>query len=147
MERPQSLEVGVCEPRLLGQVSEHHRVADEGGWVGSLGLRESDQFVGVAIDDTLEQWAEAGRALATGQRSTKARRTVQIDVWDPVHSGGILDSADLAHAYSYLIYNAWISKYNALPKLDASISEVALASVEISHEGWRRTSQPSSQAT
>ncbi|HEU5072749.1 MAG TPA: phage tail protein [Polyangiaceae bacterium] len=102
---------------------------------------------GLAIDEALELWAEAGRALATGQRSADARRTLRIDVWDPVYSGGLLDSAELAHAYSYTIYNAWVSKYNALPKLDASISEVALASIEISHEGWRRTSQSSSPSS
>jgi phage tail-like protein len=36
----------------------------------------------------------------------------------------------------YHIYNAWISKYAPLPKLDSMTSEVALLSVEITHEGW-----------
>jgi phage tail-like protein len=101
---------------------------------------------GLAIDASLEVWAEAGRALATGERSDKARRTLQLDVWDPVYSGGLLVEGELAHTYSYLIYNAWVSKYTALPKLDASISEVALATIEITHEGWRRTTQSQSSA-
>ena len=38
---------------------------------------------------------------------------------------------------SYKVFNAWISKYDALPQLDATSSEVAILWVEIQHEGWR----------
>ena len=36
----------------------------------------------------------------------------------------------------YHLWNAWISKYAPVPKLDSMTSEVALLSVEITHEGW-----------
>jgi phage tail-like protein len=35
------------------------------------------------------------------------------------------------------LYNAWISKWNALPRLDALSQEVALLLMELVHEGWQ----------
>jgi phage tail-like protein len=95
---------------------------------------------GIALDASIEEWAEVCRAMATGMTVAGARRTLRIDVWDPLLLGGQPDASEVeTAAFSYLIYNAWVSKYTALPKLDAGTSEVALASIEIMHEGWRRT--------
>ncbi len=92
---------------------------------------------GIALDAELENWAEAARRMALGGGSKTARRNLRIDVWDPVVGGP--DSSDpLQAVHSYLIHNAWVSKYVALPRFDATTSEIAVSSVEIIHEGWRR---------
>jgi len=94
---------------------------------------------GIALDLELESWAEAGRTMALGLGSKTARRNLRIDVWDPVVGGP--DFADSTQAaFSYLVHNAWVSKYVALPRFDATTSEIAVSSVEIIHEGWRRNS-------
>lgn len=100
---------------------------------------------GIARDNTLELWAEAARAMAETPSSVvhNARRQLQIDVWDHAVLSGNPQNADKdKFLYSYLVHNAWVSKYVALPRLDAMTSEIALASVEITHEGWRREPPP-----
>ena len=115
---------------------------------------------GIALDDTLEAWAQTVlNFVATGtvdlQRPVK--REVIIDLWDenayPAGPPTQSTSADLPSPAPvpnppferstplyrrYRIFNAWISKYQALPKLDSMTSEVALLSVELMHEGWTR---------
>jgi hypothetical protein len=67
-----------------------------------------------------------------------------LDVWDPFATappqgtGG--ETPEGAPAYPmlrYLIHNAWISHYQAIPSLDSRANEVALLSVEVTHEGWQ----------
>ena len=96
---------------------------------------------GIALDDVLETWAEGVRYFAmTGKLYTPkgesapipVKRDVTIELWDPV------DRADSTAkvARRYLVKNAWISKYTAMPKLDALATETALLLVELVHEGW-----------
>lgn len=111
---------------------------------------------GLAIDDTLERWAAAVlRFLRTGlvEPGEPVKRNVVIDVWDTR-----LHGFDLSRGLSpaggeapdqrlrrYLVLNAWVSKFRAIPQLDALTDEVALLSVELTHEGWR-ADQPSATA-
>jgi len=93
---------------------------------------------GLALDDTLEAWARAVRDFAMGGVVVKAhpvKRNVVIDLCEPLRSAGMPESA-VAPIRRYRVHNAWISKYSALPKLDALASEVALISIELQHEGW-----------
>lgn len=90
---------------------------------------------GLALNDRLERWANAVvEYLRTGRApsgSEPVKRDVRIDVlahhWPP----------DPEAPRSFLVLNAWISKYEAVPALDATGQEVALLSVELTHEGWR----------
>jgi phage tail-like protein len=103
---------------------------------------------GLALDDTLEQWASAVRHFAmTGQLLTppgatsplRLKRNVVIEARDPVFSTTASHMASPQEAplgRRYRVFNAWISKYNALPRLDATAAEVALLTVELTHEGW-----------
>ena len=103
---------------------------------------------GLALDNTLEKWAQAVVDWArTGLPPTSGqavKRELQIDVWDlsqgtePNLTAPASGTTDIspARSRSYAVHNAWISKYHALPKLDAMASEVAIQSVEIMHEGW-----------
>jgi phage tail-like protein len=103
---------------------------------------------GLALDDTLELWASAVRHFAmTGQLLTppgatsplRLKRNVVIEARDPVFSTAparMASAQETPLGRRYRIYNAWISKYNALPRLDATAAEVALLTVELTHEGW-----------
>jgi phage tail-like protein len=93
---------------------------------------------GLALDDSLERWAGSVRSFAmsgVGDLGEPVKRRVIIDVYPP--SNAIPDSyLKSPPVRRYTLFNAWISKLNALPKLDALASEVALISVELVHEGW-----------
>jgi phage tail-like protein len=120
---------------------------------------------GLALDSTLEDWSRSvlefcstGKRPASGE---EVKRHVIIDVWDenahhvgppalsppPTPSSSTTTQffpTDLKVAITaqgdrykrFHVFNAWISKYQALPKLDSLSNEVALLSVELMHEGW-----------
>jgi phage tail-like protein len=119
---------------------------------------------GLALDDTFERWAQAVLDFAaTGQPADgeAVKRHVIIDVWDEnMHPNGppapappasssasgmspFSDNPEVnlpgpigARYRRYHLINAWVSKYQPLPKLDAMTAEVALLSVELIHEGF-----------
>lgn len=98
---------------------------------------------GLALDDTLEQWAAAVvEFLKRGSRSSSVavKRNVMIDVWEPLavrpRTDGLEERGSI-RLRRYQVFNAWISRFQALPALDAMANNVALLSVEMIHEGWR----------
>lgn len=101
---------------------------------------------GLALDTSLQAWAEAGVAfLRTGRVDTNqpVKRNVLLEVWDPGASSTAETAADAEPPPArpqarYVIFNAWVSKYQAIPRLDAMADEVALISVELTHHGWRK---------
>lgn len=121
---------------------------------------------GLALDSSLEDWARQVLDFAARGKiypGTAVKRTVIIDVWDenvhpegppalapppapspnersPISSNPKVEIKAQGERYKrFHVFNAWISKYNALPKLDSMTSEVALFSVELMHEGWVET--------
>jgi phage tail-like protein len=94
---------------------------------------------GMALDDSLAQWAEAVlHFVKTAERpQAPLKRDLIIDVWDPhkAMAGGNGERSERVRRF--MIFNAWISRYQALPQLDAMGNEVALVTVELVHEGWR----------
>lgn len=93
---------------------------------------------GIALDDTLEEWANAARDLHKGGGTGPVKRTMVIDLYDRVGAGANpKESSDTGIVRTYTVRNAWVSKFVALPKLDSMASEVAFLSVEIVHEGWQ----------
>lgn len=96
---------------------------------------------GIALDTTLQQWAEAGIQFLRNGRVDQAqpvKRNVLLDVWD----AGFTNAGSTRPRLRYVIFNAWVSKYQAIPRLDAMADEVALLSVELTHHGWRRDPPP-----
>lgn len=94
---------------------------------------------GISLDTRLQDWAEAGiRFLRTGtvDPAQPVKRNVLLDVYDPGVPGGTRPRL------RYVIFNAWVSKYQAIPRLDAMADEVALLSVELTHHGWRPDPPP-----
>lgn len=93
---------------------------------------------GLALDDTLEKWAASVRAFVMSGRpdaGEPVKRDVLIELVEPLLI--LNDKKERPNRVRrYLLRNAWISKYMAMPRLDALASEVALASVELVHEGF-----------
>lgn len=103
---------------------------------------------GLALDGVLAQWAQAAVTFATtgvADLAVPVKRGVILDVWDPyrtrepAETGGIVTTANppTKPMYRYVVHNAWVSRYQAMPALDAMSNEVALLSIELTHEGWR----------
>lgn len=93
----------------------------------------------LALDQTLENWALAAVSfLRTGVApALTVKRDVVIEMLD--HA---LPNSDRPVRRRYLVHNAWVSRYEAVPALDALGNEVALLSVELTHEGWEPDPQP-----
>lgn len=107
---------------------------------------------GLALDDTLERWARATiDFLHTGlPQGEKVKRNVVLEVWDPQAAASTFttpgspdtgsEGGDTGpRRRSYDIFNAWISRFEAIPSLDAMGDEVGLLVVELTHEGWRKS--------
>jgi phage tail-like protein len=94
---------------------------------------------GLALDDSLAQWAQAALDFVRTATAPPVplKRNLAIDVWDPHKSMAGGSGTATERMRRFMVYNAWISRYQALPQLDAMGNEVALISVELVHEGWR----------
>jgi phage tail-like protein len=149
VQRLSGLSVSIEATEIREGGNSAHRIAhpDRATWE-PLTLEQ-----GLAVDERLERWAGACLDHLEGRRPAAAvKRTVVIDVWDPQQHGGSDASAaaqgpaggpgQRAHRLRrYRVFNAWVSRLQALPQLDAMRDEVGLLVVELTHEGWRRDPQ------
>ena len=111
---------------------------------------------GLALDDSLERWAAACvEYLTTGRPPSgqPVKRNVVIEVWDPHVPGeapatgsAAADATTRSRRRDYEVVNAWISRFQAIPALDAMSNEVGLLTVELTHEGWRPRAPESAEA-
>jgi phage tail-like protein len=85
---------------------------------------------GITHDSTFEEWAEqAYSPQGDGAMSLRNfRKDLRISLLN--QQGRVVSS--------YMIYRAWVSKYQALPELDANTSAVAIESIELEYEGFER---------
>jgi hypothetical protein len=51
-------------------------------------------------------------------------------------AAGGSSSTALVRLRRYIVENAWVSKFQAMPRLDSMSNEVGLINVEVTHEGW-----------
>ena len=84
---------------------------------------------GLAIGTKLREWAEDVVGFALSGKVTRGaiKRLVHIAVFDEANNERL----------RYQLVNAWISKYQAVPKLDALSGEAGIVSLELTHEGYR----------
>lgn len=89
---------------------------------------------GWSADTAFEKWANAVARLQIDPGVKHFKRTVHIDVFDlngPALTGG-------SPIASYKLHRCWVSKYVALPDLNADAGGVGIRSVTLKHEGWER---------
>jgi phage tail-like protein len=133
---------GISKVSALNRSVQPNELRQAGDLTGPLqnpGPVQYDDVVlerGVSADTTFEDWANAIVALQADPGSaSNFKRTVYLDVYDL--AGNPLDRKSQPIA-TYKLNRAWVSKYTALPELDASSGGVGIQSVTLRHEGWER---------
>ena len=101
--------------KLPGQVSFEHITLEQG----------------VTNDKTFEQWATAmsnyvGNKGADAQKTPdNFRKDIDIEIY----------SLNNQRVKAYRAYNCWVSKYSAVPDLDANSNDVMIQTLELQNEG------------
>jgi phage tail-like protein len=90
---------------------------------------------GLCLDRTMEDWSNDIARVHVDPSVKNFKRTVYIDVYDI--DGNPADRAG-APVLTYKLNKCWISKYAALPALDAGASGYGIQSVTLRHGGWER---------
>jgi phage tail-like protein len=92
---------------------------------------------GLTNDKSFEEWAtqliaheHVAGGTAVAKRSTTFRRTVTVRVLD-------IDNQTIVREYT--LFNAWVSKYQALSDLVGDANDVLIESIEVQMEGFTRT--------
>lgn len=84
---------------------------------------------GVTHDKDFETWADAAQVLDKGAPTTSLanlRKSVRIELLNeagqPVHR--------------YVVYDCWVSEFQAVADLDAGGNAVVLEHIKLEHNGW-----------
>ena len=87
---------------------------------------------GVTHDAEFELWATKvwnfQAALGAEVSLADFRKTITIEMYN--------EAGQLAIAYT--VFRCWVSEFLALPELDASANAVAIQTMTLQHEGWKR---------
>ena len=87
---------------------------------------------GVTHDPEFEQWANKvwnwGSGLGSEVSLADFRKDLIIELYN--------EAGQLVMAYK--VYRCWPSEYQALPDLDAGANAVAIQTLTLQHEGWKR---------
>ena len=87
---------------------------------------------GVTHDIEFERWANKvwnfGSALGAEVSLKDFRKDIQIEFYN--------EAGQLAITYN--VYRCWVSRYQALPELDANANAVAIQTLKLENEGWER---------
>lgn len=109
-------------PRLMPGAISFDEVTLEQGW---------------SADRTFEAWANQVLKLHADPAAAKDfKRTVFIEVFEL--NGNVGSTSAGSPSQRYKLYRAWVSKYVAMPELNADSAGVGIASVSLRHEGWER---------
>jgi phage tail-like protein len=120
--------------RRSTEVVEHREGGDPSTSRRSPGRTEYEPITlerGITHDSAFEDWANQVWHLGTpGAEVALAnfRKNIIIEVYN--------EAGQLILAYK--IYRCWVSKYQALPDLDANGNATAIQSITLEHEGWER---------
>ena len=91
---------------------------------------------GLSQDKAFQDWANAITKLHADPAAVKGfKRTVYLDVYDL--SGNPSDTASRP-VLSYRLHRCWVTKYTALPGLDAGTDTIGIQTLGLRHEGWER---------
>jgi phage tail-like protein len=118
----------VLEYRAGGQPSSYLKIP------GQTDYRPVRLERGITTDTAFEDWANLTWVVPNTQQLgdetplASLRKPMQIELYD---ERGIL-------VVRYDLSQCWPSEYTALPELSSEANGVALASMTIEHEGWKR---------
>ena len=79
-----------------------------------------------------EQWAQKiwnqGNGLGREASLSDFRKDITLEVYN--------EAGQLVIAYN--IFRCWVSEFQAMPELDANANAVAIETIKLENEGWRR---------
>lgn len=134
---------GVTKVSALGRSVAPNEVKEAGDAFGPRhmpGMVSFDEVTleqGWSADRTFEGWANQVLQLHADPAGAKNfKRTVFIEVFDL--KGNLGSSSESSPLQSYKLHSAWVSKYVAMPELNADTGGVGICSVSLRHEGWER---------
>lgn len=101
----------------------------------SPGRTEYDPIVlerGVTHDFEFEKWANKVWNFGSGLGSEVSLKDFRKDIILELYN----EAGQVVLAYK--IYRCWVSRFEALPELDANGAQVAIQSITLENEGWER---------
>jgi phage tail-like protein len=117
------------------QVIKHRGGGDPNSSHKSPGRTEYDAITlerGVTHDLEFEKWANKIWNFGAGLGSEISLKDFRKDIVIEFYN----EAGQLAIAYS--VYRCWVSEYQALPELDANANAIAIQTIKIENEGWKR---------
>jgi phage tail-like protein len=134
---------GVTKVSALGRTVAANEVKEAGDALGARhnpGMVSFDEVTleqGWSADLSLEQWANQVLQLHADPAAARDfKRTVFIEIFDL--KGNAASSAATAPLQRFKLHRAWVSKYVAMPELNADSGGFGIRSVSLRHEGWER---------
>ncbi len=85
---------------------------------------------GVTHDPEFVDWANMVNSTKPGREVSphNFRKDIVIEVYN--EAGQV--------ALTYKVYRCWVSKFQAVPDLDADANAVAIETIKLENEGWKR---------
>lgn len=87
---------------------------------------------GVTQDTAFEQWASAVWAFQSGPGRESSLANLYKDITIELYN----DAGQVA--VRYFVYRCWVSEFQALPELDANANAIAIQTLKLENEGWKR---------
>ena len=117
------------------EVVKHREGGDPSSSRKSPGKSEHEAVVlerGVTHDLEFEKWANKvwnfGAGLGVETSLQDFRKDVVVEIYN--------EAGQLALAYH--LFRCWVSEYQALPEMDANANAVAIQTLKLENEGWKR---------
>ena len=117
------------------EVVKHREGGDPSTSRKSPGRTEFDPITlerGVTHDREFEQWANKVWNFGAGLGAEISLKDFRKDIIIELYN----EAGQLAKAWK--VFRCWVSEFQALPELSATISGVALQAIKLENEGWER---------
>ena len=130
--------LGVSKMSALKRTTEavkHREGGDPSSSRKSPGKTEFEAITferGVTHDLAFEQWANKVWDFQAGLGSEVSLGDFRKDLTVELYN----EAGQLVIAY--LVYRCWVSEYQAMPELDANANAVAIQTIKLENEGWKR---------
>jgi phage tail-like protein len=83
---------------------------------------------GLSHDPAFEAWANLVHSITSPISLKNFRKDVTVDVFNETGQ----------KVLSYLLFRCWVSEWQAVPALDATAAAVAIETLKLENEGWKR---------
>jgi phage tail-like protein len=117
------------------EVVDHRTGGDPSSVRKSPGRTEYEAITlerGITHDTAFEDWAKLVWERGAGQGAEMSLKHFRKDL-----AIELLNEAGQI-VFAYRVYRCWVSRYEALPELDANADAVAIERITLENEGWER---------